>query len=169
MPEYIICGISDRQSLSRCVPDLAGPVFALAAAGDVDAARVPDLAAVLGAAADTALTASVSDLVAMVMALVAVFIACMAVDIVLAEVVALLAAAVILVAAEVTLVAADETVRIAAAGAFAAVCGVVLAAVARVLAFVSGPRAARLDVLALVDLVRAALAGVRRAAVRAVV
>jgi hypothetical protein len=148
---------------------LAGPVFALVAADDVDAARVPGLAAVLGAAADTALTASVSDLVAMVMALVAVFIACMAADIVLAEVVALVAAAVILVAAEVTLVAADETVRTVAAGAFAAVRRVVPAGVARAVAFVSGPRAARLDVPALVDLVRAVPVGVRRAAVRAVV
>jgi hypothetical protein len=163
-----LAAVPDLAVPDFAVPDLAGPVFALAAAGDVDAARVPDLAGVLGAAADTALTASVRDLVAMVMALVAAFIACMAVDIVLAEVVALVAAAVILVAAEVTLVAAEETVRIAAAGAFAAVCRVVLAAVGRALAFAFGSRAARLGAPALVDLVPA-LAGVRRAAVRAVV
>ncbi len=83
----------------------------------------------------------------------------------------MVAAAVILVAAEVALVAADETFRTmdAAAGTFAEAWRVVLTAVARILAFVIGPRAARLDVLPLADLVPAALAGLRRAAVRIVV
>jgi hypothetical protein len=80
----------------------------------------------------------------------------------------LVAAAVILVAAEVTLVAADETVR-AAVGALAGALRVVLVAVARVLAFVIGLAATRLDALLLVDPLRAALAGLRRAAVRGVV
>jgi hypothetical protein len=99
------------------------------------------------------------------MALAALFIACMAADIALAEDVALVAAAVILVAAEVTLVAADETVRTADAGTLAEA----LAGVARVLVVVFGLGAARLDALPLADLVPAALAGLRRAAVRAVV
>jgi hypothetical protein len=156
------------------VPDLAGAAFGPAAVPSRDAVfalAVADLAAVFGAATDIDLTAAVSDLVALVMALVALFIACMAVDIVFAEDVALVAAAVILVAAEVALVAADETFRTmdAAAGTFAAAWRVVLTAVARILAFVIGPRAARLDALPLADLVPAALAGLRRAAVRVVV
>lgn len=156
------------------VPDLAGAAFGPAAAPSRDAVfalAVADLAAVFGAATDIDLTAAVSDLVAVVMALVALFIACMAVDIVFAEDVALVAAAVILVAAEVALVAADETFRTmdAAAGTFAEAWRVVLTAVARILAFVIGLRAARLDVLPLADLVPAALAGLRRAAVRVVV
>jgi hypothetical protein len=166
-----------RAGLDRAVPDLAGAVFA--AVRDVDAvlglAVVLVLADVLvdaaGVAADAVLTAAVSDLAAVVMALVALFIACMAVAIVLADDVALVAAAVIFVAAVVTLVAADETVRTADAGVavFAEALRVVETAVARVLALVCGRRAARLDVLPLVDLVRAPLAGVRRAAVRVVV
>ncbi|HEX4657373.1 MAG TPA: hypothetical protein VH307_08315, partial [Streptosporangiaceae bacterium] len=156
------------------VPDLAGAAFGPAAAPSRDAGfalAVADLAAVFGAATDIDLTAAVSDLVAVVMALVALFIACMAVDIVFAEDVALVAAAVILVAAEVALVAADETFLTmdAAAGTFAEAWRVVLTAVARILAFVTGLRAARLDVLPLADLVPAALAGLRRAAVRVVV
>jgi hypothetical protein len=146
--------------------DLAGVVFVLAAVFGL--AVVPDLAGVFGVASDTSLTAAVSDLVAAVMALLALFIACMAVDIVLADDVALVAAAVILLAAEVTLVAADETVR-AAAGALAETLRVVLAAVVRVLAFVIGRAAARLGTLLLVDPLRAALAGLRRAGVRGVV
>jgi hypothetical protein len=92
----------------------------------------------------------------------------MAVAIVLADDVAFVAAAVIFVAAVVTLVAADETVRTADApvGVFAEALRVVVTAVVRVLALVCGRRAARLDVLPLVDLV---LAGLRRAAVRVVV
>jgi hypothetical protein len=161
------------------VPDLADAVFDPAAVRDVDAvlglAVVLDLAEVLGdvagVAADAVLTAAVSDLAAVVMALVAVFIACMAVAIVLADDVAFVAAAVIFVAAVVTLVAADETVRTADApvGVFAEALRVVVTAVVRVLALVCGRRAARLDVLPLVDLVRAALAGLRRPAVRVVV
>jgi hypothetical protein len=162
-----------RAGLDRAVPDLAGAVFA--AVRDVDAvlglAVVLVLADVLVDAAGAVLTAAVSDLAAVVMALVALFIACMAVAIVLADDVALVAAAVIFVAAVVTLVAADETVRTADAGVavFAEALRVVETAVARVLALVCGRRAARLDVLPLVDLVRAPLAGVRRAAVRVVV
>jgi len=161
------------------VPDLADAVFDPAAVRDVDAvlglAVVLDLAEVLGdaagVAADAVLTAAVSDLAAVVMALVAVFIACMAVAIVLADDVAFVAAAVIFVAAVVTLVAADETVRTADApvGVLAEALRVVVTAVVRVLALVCGRRAARLDVLPLVDRVRAALAGLRRAAVRVVV
>ena len=176
------------------VLDLAAAVFGRAAVRDFaavfgraavrDFAAVFGLAAVFGAvaaglAADMVLAADVSDLAAVVMAFVALFIACMAADIVLAEDVAFVAAAVIFVAAEVTLVAADETVLTAAAvvGA-AAVLRVVLTAVARAPratratwapAFVFGRRAARLDVLPLVDLVRLALTGLRRAAVRIVV
>ena len=122
-------------------------------------------------AVDIVFAAAVSDFAAVVMAFVAVFIACMAVDIVLAEDVALVAAAVILVAADVTLVAADDTVR-------AATCadGVVLLAVVRlalvtvvlVVALCFGRLAVRFGALPLVDRVRA-LAGLRRAAVRAVV
>jgi hypothetical protein len=95
----------------------------------------------------------------------------MAVAIVLADDVAFVAAAVIFVAAVVTLVAADETVRTADApvGVLAEALRVVVTAVVRVLALVCGRRAARLDVLPLVDRVRAALAGLRRAAVRVVV
>jgi hypothetical protein len=128
-------------------------------------------AAGIALAVDIVLAAAVSDFAAVVMAFVAVFIACMAVDIVLAEDVALVAAAVILLAADVTLVAADETVR-------AATCvdGVLLLAVVRlalvvvvlVVALFFGRLAVRLGALPLVDRVRA-LAGVRRAAVRAVV
>jgi hypothetical protein len=159
------------------VPDLADATLGVGAVPDLvvvfGRAVVLDLAAVFGAAADTVLTAAVRDLVALVMALVALFIACMAVDIVLAEDVAFVAAAVIFVAAEVTLVAADETVRTAAVDAvedaLRVVVRVALTAVARVPAFVAGRRAARLGALPLVDLVRPALAGLRRAAVRVVV
>src|SRR5258708_4199179 len=164
------------------VPDLvarglAGTPFALAAVPAFAvllglAVVVLDQAAVFGvAAAETVLTAALSDLAAVVMALVALFIACMAVDIVLAEEVAFVAAAVILVAAELTLVAADETVRTAdaAEAALTEALRVVVDAVARLLAFVVGRRPARLDVLPLVDLVLAALAGLRLAAVRVVV
>jgi hypothetical protein len=128
-------------------------------------------AAGMALAVDIVFAAAVSDFAAVVMAFVAVFIACMAVDIVLAEDVALVAAAVILVAADVTLVAADDTVR-------AATCadGVVLLAVVRlalvtvvlVVALFFGRLAVRFGALPLVDRVRA-LAGLRRAAVRAVV
>jgi len=129
------------------------------------------LAAAAGLADDMVLAAVVSDLAAVVMALVAVFIACMAVDIVLAEELAFVAAAVILLAAEVTLVAADETVRAAEAadGAVLDALRVVLTAVALVLPLVFGRLAARLDALRLVDRVRVAVAGLRRAAVRVVV
>jgi hypothetical protein len=129
------------------------------------------LATAAGLADDMVLAAVVSDLAAVVMALVAVFIACMAVDIVLAEELAFVAAAVILLAAEVTLVAADETVRAAEAadGAVLDALRVVLTAVALVLPLVFGRLAARLDALRLVDRVRVAVAGLRRAAVRVVV
>ena len=129
------------------------------------------LAMAAGLADDMVLAAVVSDLAAVVMALVAVFIACMAVDIVLAEELAFVAAAVILLAAEVTLVAADETVRAAEAadGAVLDALRVVLTAVALVLPLVFGRLAARLDALRLVDRVRVAVAGLRRAAVRVVV
>ena len=176
--------LADLAVPDLAVPDLADAVFDPDAAFDPDAVR--DVDAVLGLAvvldlaevlvddagvADAVLTAAVSDLAAVVMALVAVFIACMAVAIVLADDVAFVAAAVIFVAAVVTLVAADETVRTADApvGVFAEALRVVVTAVVRVLALVCGRRAARLDVLPLVDLVRAALAGLRRAAVRVVV
>ena len=132
--------------------DLAGVVFVLAAVFGL--AVVLDLAGIFGAASDTSLTAAVSDLVAAVMALLALFIACMAVDIVFAD--------------DVALVAADETVR-AAAGALAEALRVVLAVVVRMLAFVIGRAAARLETLLLVDPLRAALAGLRRAGVRGVV
>ena len=134
-------------------------------------------AAVRGAASaviftdDIVLAAAVSDFAAVVMALVAVFIACMALDIVLADDVALVAAAVILVAADVTLVAADETVRAATAADGAlplAVVRVDLLAVVLVVGCVLGRLAVRLVVLPLADRVRL-LAGVRRAAVRALV
>ncbi len=120
---------------------------------------------------DIVLAAAVSDFAAVVMALVAVFIACMALDIVLADDVALVAAAVILVAADVTFVAADETVRAAAAGDGALPLAVVradLLAVVLVLACVLGRLTVRLVALPLADRVRS-LAGVRRAAVRALV
>jgi hypothetical protein len=174
LPAVPDLAVPDLAVPDLAVPDLAGAAFGPAAAPSRDAGfalAVADLAAVFGAATDIDLTAAVSDLVAVVMALVALFIACMAVDIVFAEDVALVAAAVILVAAEVALVAADETFRTmdAAAGTFAEAWRVVLTAVARILAFVTGLRAARLDVLPLADLVPAALAGLRRAAVRVVV
>jgi len=181
----------DLAAEDRLVRDFAAPVLADVlleppALADVlleppallDFAAVPravlrDRAAAFGAgrATDAVLTAADSDLAAVVMALVAVFIACRAVDIVLADDVALVAAAVILVAAEVTLVAAVETVRAAEVfdGELVEAFRVVLTAVDRVLALVFGRRAARLGVLPLVDLARAGLAGLRRAAVRAVV
>jgi hypothetical protein len=152
-------------------PDLAVPGLALADLADAlfGLATVAVRAGVFGAVADTAWTAAVSDLVAEVIALLALFIACMAVDIALAEDVAFVAAAVILVAADVTLVAAVDTVRTAdAPGAFAEALRVV-ASVARAPAVVCGLRTARLAVLPLVDPVRAALAGLRRGAVWAVV
>jgi hypothetical protein len=128
-------------------------------------------AAGMALAVDIVLAAAVSDFAAVVMAFVAVFIACMAVDIVLAEDVALVAAAVILVAAEVTLVAADDTVRAAtcADGEFLlAVVRLALVVVVLVVALFLGRLAVRFGALPLVDRVRA-LAGLRRAAVRAVV
>jgi hypothetical protein len=157
--------------------DLAAPLLVLDAV-PADLPVLRDLAAAVRGAAsgvifadDIVLAASVSDFAALVMALVAVFIACMAVDIVLADDVALVAAAVILVAADVTLVAADETVRAAAAADGAlrlAVVRVDLLAVVLVLAGVLGRLAVRLVALPLVDRARS-LAGVRRAAVRALV
>jgi hypothetical protein len=169
-------GLAVRRALAPVVRALAVVVWALAVPAGLAEDR--DLLALdFGAAAgialavDIVLAAVVSDFAAVVMAFVAVFIACMAVDIVLAEDVALVAAAVILLAADVTLVAADETVR-------AATCadGVLLLAVVRlalvvvvlVVALFFGRLAVRLGALPLVDRVRA-LAGVRRAAVRAVV
>jgi hypothetical protein len=169
-------GLAVRRALAPVVRALAVVVRALAVPAGLAEDR--DLLALdFGAAAgialavDIVLAAVVSDFAAVVMAFVAVFIACMAVDIVLAEDVALVAAAVILLAADVTLVAADETVR-------AATCvdGVLLLAVVRlalvvvvlVVALFFGRLAVRLGALPLVDRVRA-LAGVRRAAVRAVV
>ena len=169
-------GLAVRRALAPVVRALAVVVRALAVLAGLAEDR--DLLALdFGAAAgialavDIVLAAAVSDFAAVVMAFVAVFIACMAVDIVLAEDVALVAAAVILLAADVTLVAADETVR-------AATCadGVLLLAVVRlalvvvvlVVALFFGRLAVRLGALPLVDRVRA-LAGVRRAALRAVV
>ncbi|MGA8460550.1 MAG: hypothetical protein WB800_34495 [Streptosporangiaceae bacterium] len=169
-------GLAVRRALAPVVRALAVVVRALAVVAGLAEDR--DLLALdFGAAAgialavDIVLAAAVSDFAAVVMAFVAVFIACMAVDIVLAEDVALVAAAVILLAADVTLVAADETVR-------AATCadGVLLLAVVRlalvvvvlVVALFFGRLAVRLGALPLVDRVRA-LAGVRRAALRAVV
>jgi len=169
-------GLAVRRALAPVVRALAVVVRALAVPAGLAEDR--DLLALdFGAAAgialavDIVLAAAVSDFAAVVMAFVAVFIACMAVDIVLAEDVALVAAAVILLAADVTLVAADETVR-------AATCvdGVLLLAVVRLalvvvvlmVALFFGRLAVRLGALPLVDRVRA-LAGVRRAAVRAVV
>lgn len=169
-------GLAVRRALAPVVRALAVVVRALAVPAGLAEDR--DLLALdFGAAAgialavDIVLAAAVSDFAAVVMAFVAVFIACMAVDIVLAEDVALVAAAVILLAADVTLVAADETVR-------AATCadGVLLLAVVRlalvvvvlVVALFFGRLAVRLGALPLVDRVRA-LAGVRRAALRAVV
>jgi hypothetical protein len=157
--------------------DLAAPLLVLdAVPADLPVPR--DLAAAVRGAAsavifadDIVLAAWVSDFAAVVMALVAVFIACMAVDIVLADDVALVAAAVILVAADVTLVAADETVRAAAAADGAlrlAVVRVDLLAVVLVLGCVLGRLAVRLVALPLADRARS-LAGVRRAAVRALV
>jgi len=170
-------GLAVRRTLAAVVRALAVVVRAFLA---VPAGLAEDrdlLALDFGAAAgialavDIVLAAAVSDFAAVVMAFVAVFIACMAVDIVLAEDVALVAAAVILLAADVTLVAADETV-------LAATCadGVLLLAVVRlalvvvvlVVALFFGRLAVRLGALPLVDRVRA-LAGLRRAAVRAVV
>ncbi len=169
-------GLAVRRALAPVVRALAVVVRALAVpaglAEDRDLLAL-DFAAAAGIAlaVDIVLAAAVSDFAAVVMAFVAVFIACMAVDIVLAEDVALVAAAVILLAADVTLVAADETVR-------AATCadGVLLLAVVRlalvvvvlVVALFFGRLAVRLGALPLVDRVRA-LAGVRRAALRAVV
>jgi hypothetical protein len=162
---FALAAVRDLAPAGLAVRDLAVR-FGLAVAPGLAV-----LAAAIGLADDIVLAAVVSDLVAVVMALVAVFIACMAVDIVLAEDVAFVAAAVILVAAEVTLVAADETVRaaVAADGAVLDALRVVLTAVAIVLPLVVGRLAARMDALRLVDLVRVALAGVRRAAVRVVV
>ena len=162
-------GLAVRRSLAPVVRALAVPA-GLAEDRDLLALDF-GAAAGIALAVDIVLAAAVSDFAAVVMAFVAVFIACMAVDIVLAEDVALVAAAVILLAADVTLVAADETVR-------AATCadGVLLLAVVRlalvvvvlVVALFFGRLAVRLGALPLVDRVRA-LAGVRRAAVRAVV
>jgi hypothetical protein len=162
-------GLAVRRALARVVRALAVPA-GLAEDRDLLALDF-GAAAGIALAVDIVLAAAVSDFAAVVMAFVAVFIACMAVDIVLAEDVALVAAAVILLAADVTLVAADETVR-------AATCadGVLLLAVVRlalvvvvlVVALFFGRLAVRLGALPLVDRVRA-LAGVRRAAVRAVV
>jgi len=169
-------GLAVRRALAPVVRALAVVVRALAVppglAEDRDLLALDfGAAAGIALAVDIVLAAAVSDFAAVVMAFVAVFIACMAVDIVLAEDVALVAAAVILLAADVTLVAADETVR-------AATCvdGVLLLAVVRlalvvvvlVVALFFGRLAVRLGALPLVDRVRA-LAGVRRAAVRAVV
>ncbi len=128
-------------------------------------------AAGMALAVDIVFAAAVSDFAAVVMAFVAVFIACMAVDIVLAEDVALVAAAVILVAADVTLVAADDTVRAATCAdgvVLLAVVRLALVTVALVVALFFGRLAVRFGALPLVDRVRA-LAGLRRAAVRAVV
>ena len=162
-------GLAVRRALAPVVRALAVPA-GLAEDRDLLALDF-GAAAGIALAVDIVLAAVVSDFAAVVMAFVAVFIACMAVDIVLAEDVALVAAAVILLAADVTLVAADETVR-------AATCvdGVLLLAVVRlalvvvvlVVALFFGRLAVRLGALPLVDRVRA-LAGVRRAAVRAVV
>ena len=164
----VLAGLAVRRAVA-VVRALAVPA-GLAEDRDV---RALDFGAAAGMAlaVDIVLAAAVSDFAAVVMAFVAVFIACMAVDIVLAEDVALVAAAVILVAAEVTLVAADDTVR-------AATCadGVLLPAVVRlalvvvvlVVALCLGRLAVRFGALPLVDRVRA-LAGLRRAAVRAVV
>lgn len=169
-------GLAVRRALAPVVRALAVVVRALAVSAGLAEDRdllALDFAAAAGIAlaVDIVLAAAVSDFAAVVMAFVAVFIACMAVDIVLAEDVALVAAAVILLAADVTLVAADETVR-------AATCadGVLLLAVVRlalvvvvlVVALFFGRLAVRLGALPLVDRVRA-LAGVRRAALRAVV
>lgn len=169
-------GLAVRRALAPVVRALAVVVRALAVVAGLAEDRdllALDFAAAAGIAlaVDIVLAAAVSDFAAVVMAFVAVFIACMAVDIVLAEDVALVAAAVILLAADVTLVAADETVR-------AATCvdGVLLLAVVRlalvvvvlVVALFFGRLAVRLGALPLVDRVRA-LAGVRRAALRAVV
>jgi hypothetical protein len=171
-----LAGLAVRRALAPVVRALAVVVRALAVpaglAEDRDVLALDfGAAAGIALAVDIVLAAAVSDFAAVVMAFVAVFIACMAVDIVLAEDVALVAAAVILLAADVTLVAADETVR-------AATCadGVLLLAVVRlalvvvvlVVALFFGRLAVRLGALPLVDRVRA-LAGVRRAAVRAVV
>ena len=170
----VLAGLAVRLALAAVV--LEAVVLALVV--PVGLAEERDLVALdfvaaagIALAVDIVFAAAVSDFAAVVMAFVAVFIACMAVDIVLAEDVALVAAAVILVAADVTLVAADETVR-------AATCadGVVLLAVVRlalvtvvlVVALFFGRLAVRFGALPLVDRVRA-LAGLRRAAVRAVV
>ena len=170
----VLAGLAVRLALAAVV--LEAVVLALVV--PVGLAEERDLVALdfvaaagIALAVDIVFAAAVSDFAAVVMAFVAVFIACMAVDIVLAEDVALVAAAVILVAADVTLVAADDTVR-------AATCadGVVLLAVMRlalvvvvlVVALFFGRLAVRFGALPLVDRVRA-LAGLRRAAVRAVV
>jgi hypothetical protein len=169
-------GLAVRRALAPVVRALAVVVRALAVPAGLAEDR--DLLALdFGAAAgialavDIVLAAAVSDFAAVVMAFVAVFIACMAVDIVLAEDVALVAAAVILLAADVTLVAADETVRAATCVddvLLLAVVRLALVVVVLVVALFFGRLAVRLGALPLVDRVRA-LAGVRRAAVRAVV
>ena len=169
-------GLAVRRALAPVVRALAVVVRALAVPAGLAEDR--DLLALdFGAAAgialavDIVLAAVVSDFAAVVMAFVAVFIACMAVDIVLAEDVALVAAAVILLAADVTLVAADETVRAATCVddvLLLAVVRLALVVVVLVVALFFGRLAVRLGALPLVDRVRA-LAGVRRAAVRAVV
>jgi hypothetical protein len=186
----VLPGLAVRRALAAVVRALAAVVLALlpvvrallavvrALAVPVGLAEDRDLRALgFGAAAgialavDIVLAAAVSDFAAVVMAFVAVFIACMAVDIVLAEDVALVAAAVILLAADVTLVAADETVRAATCAdgeLLLAVVRLALVAVVLVVALFFGRLAARLGALPLVDRVRA-LAGLRRAAVRAVV
>lgn len=165
----VLAGLAVRRGLRAVVRALAVPV-GLAEDRDL---LVLDFGAAAGIAlaVDIVLAAAVSDFAAVVMAFVAVFIACMAVDIVLAEDVALVAAAVILVAADVTLVAADDTVRAATCVdgvLLLAVVRLALVAVVLVVALFFGRLAVRLGALPLVDRVRA-LAGLRRAALRAVV
>jgi hypothetical protein len=176
----VLAGLAVRRALAAVVRALVAVVRAVvrALAVPVGLAEDRDLLALdFGAAAgialavDIVLAAAVSDFAAVVMAFVAVFIACMAVDIVLAEDVALVAAAVILLAADVTLVAADDTVRAATCAdgeLLLAVVRLALVAVVLVVALFFGRLAARFGALPLVDRVRA-LAGLRRAAVRAVV
>jgi hypothetical protein len=165
----VLAGLAARRVLAAVVRALAVPA-GLAEDRDLLALDF-GAAAGIALAVDIVLAAAVSDFAAVVMAFVAVFIACMAVDIVLAEDVALVAAAVILLAADVTLVAADETVRAATCAdgvLLLAVVRVALVAVVLVVALFFGRLAVRLGALPLVDRVRA-LAGLRRAAVRAVV
>lgn len=172
----VLAGLTVRRALAAVVRALVAVVRALAV--PVGLAEDRDLlvldfgaAAGIALAVDIVLAAAVSDFAAVVMAFVAVFIACMAVDIVLAEDVALVAAAVILLAADVTLVAADDTVRAATCAdgeLLLAVVRLALVAVVLVVALFFGRLAARFGALPLVDRVRA-LAGLRRAAVRAVV